>query len=188
MPAAAEMILALQTYASRGFDPFDPVLLSVGSIHAGTSANIIPDEAELKIGVRTFGPGAKAQVVNGVTRVLEGVAAAHGVTVTVEHAMDYPVTVVDPDEADFAAGTVEKVLGPGRLVWAPNTLSPSEDFSFVLDRVPGAMLFLGACPPDRDPGKASFNHSPDAVFGNEVLGDGALLLASLAEERLAAAG
>ncbi|WP_225812875.1 M20 metallopeptidase family protein [Streptomyces spinosus] len=188
VPAAAEMVLALQTYASRGFDPFDPVLLSVGSIHAGTSANIIPDEAELKIGVRTFGPGAKAQVVEGVRRVLEGVAAAHGVTVTVEHSMDYPVTVVDPDEADFAAGTVERALGPGRLVWSPNTLSPSEDFSFVLDRVPGAMLFLGACPPDRDPGTASFNHSPDAVFGNEVLGDGALLLASLAKDRLAAAG
>ncbi|MFD6416768.1 M20 family metallopeptidase [Streptomyces sp. NPDC060194] len=185
--AACEMVLALQTYASRGFDPFDPVLLSVGSIHAGTSANIVPDEAELSIGVRTFGPGAKAQVVPGVTRVLEGVAAAHGVTVEVDHAMDYPVTVVDPAEADFAARAVERTLGPGRLVWSPTPLSPSEDFSFVLDQVPGAMLFLGACPPDRDPAKASFNHASDAVFGNEVLGDGARLLTTLAVERLAAA-
>ncbi|WP_329210705.1 M20 family metallopeptidase [Streptomyces sp. NBC_00683] len=188
VPAACEMVLALQTYASRGFDPFDPVLISVGSIHAGTSANIIPDEAELKIGIRTFGPGAKAQVLSGVTRVLEGVAAAHGVTVTVDHSMDYPVTVVDPAEADFAAETVEKTLGPGRLVWAPTPLSASEDFSFVLDEVPGAMLFLGACPPDRDLGTASFNHSPDAVFGSEVLGDGARLLADLAGRRLASAG
>ncbi|MFI2762268.1 M20 family metallopeptidase [Streptomyces echinatus] len=188
VPAACEMTLALQTFASRGFDPFDPVLLSVGSIHAGTAANVIPDEAELKIGIRTFGPAAKAKVLGGVTQVLEGVAAAHGVTVTVDHAMDYPVTVVDPAEADFAAGTVERVLGPGRLVWSANALSPSEDFSFVLNEVPGALLFLGACPPDRDPAKASFNHSPDAVFGNEVLGDGARLLASLAEERLASAG
>ncbi|MFE5243898.1 MULTISPECIES: M20 metallopeptidase family protein [unclassified Streptomyces] len=187
VPAACEMVLALQTYASRGFDPFDPVLLSVGSIHAGTAANIVPDEAELKIGVRTFGPGAKAQVLSGVTRVLEGVAAAHGVTVEVDHAMDYPVTVVDPAEADFAAAVVDRTLGPGRLVWSPIPLSPSEDFSFVLDQVPGAMLFLGACPPDRDPAKASFNHSPDAVFGNEVLGDGARLLAGLAADRLAAA-
>nr|QVQ62843.1 amidohydrolase [Streptomyces sp.] len=187
VPAACEMVLALQTYASRGFDPFDPVLLSVGSIHAGTAANIVPDEAELKIGVRTFGPGAKAQVLSGVTRVLEGVAAAHGVTVEVDHAMDYPVTVVDPAEADFAAAVVDRTLGPGRLVWSPTPLSPSEDFSFVLDQVPGAMLFLGACPPDRDPAKASFNHSPDAVFGNEVLGDGARLLAGLAADRLAVA-
>ncbi|MFF3305687.1 M20 family metallopeptidase [Streptomyces sp. NPDC002908] len=187
VPAACEMVLALQTYASRGFDPFDPVLLSVGSIHAGTAANIVPDEAELKIGVRTFGPGAKEQVLDGVTRVLEGVAAAHGVTVEVDHVMDYPVTVVDPAEADFAAAVVDRTLGPGRLVWSPTPLSPSEDFSFVLDQVPGAMLFLGACPPDRDPAKASFNHSPDAVFGNEVLGDGARLLAGLAADRLAAA-
>ncbi|WP_345048040.1 M20/M25/M40 family metallo-hydrolase, partial [Streptomyces rameus] len=130
----------------------------------------------------------KAKVLDGVTRVVEGVAAAHGVTVTVDHSMDYPVTVVDPAEADFAAGAVERLLGPGRLIWAPNALSPSEDFSFVLDEVPGAMLFLGACPPDRDPAKASFNHSPDAVFDSEVLGDGARLLAALAGERLAAAG
>jgi hippurate hydrolase len=186
VPAACEMVLALQTYASRAFDPFDPALISVGSVHAGTAANVIPDEAELKIGVRTFGPDAKARVKAGVAQVLEGVAAAHGVTVEVDHTMDYPVTVVDPAEADFAAGTVEEVLGSGRLLWSPNTLSPSEDFSFVLNEVPGAMLFLGACPPDRDAGKASFNHSPDAVFGNEVLGDGAKLLAALAGRRLAA--
>ncbi|MEU9337110.1 M20 family metallopeptidase [Streptomyces sp. NPDC048290] len=188
VPAACEMVLALQTFANRAFDPLDPALISVGSIHAGVAANVIPDEAELKIGVRTFGPGAKARVVPGLRKLLEGIAAAHGVEVEVEHTMDYPVTVVDPAETDFAATTVEEELGPGRLIWSPHPLSASEDFSFVLDEVPGTLLFLGACPPDRDPATASFNHHPDAAFGHEVLGDGARLLAALARRRLASAG
>jgi hippurate hydrolase len=185
VPAACQMVLALQTYANREFPPLSPAMISVGSIHAGTAANVIPDEAELRIGVRTFSQETKARVVRGIRRVVDGIAAAHGVTVTTEHTMNYPVTVTDHGETDFAARTVEEALGPGRLIWAPEALSPSEDFSFVLQEVPGTMVFLGACPADRDPMSATFNHSPDAVFGNEALSDGTTLLASLALNRLA---
>lgn len=184
VPAACEMVTALQTFVNRSFDAHDPVQLSVGSIHAGTAANIVPDEAELKISIRCFSAEAKTRAVVGVTRVLTGIAKAHGVRVHVDHTMDYPVTAVDSAEADFAAATVDEVLGPGLLIWSPNTLTASEDFSFVLNEIPGAMLFLGACPPDRDAGQASFNHNSDAVFDDGVIGAGASLLASLARARL----
>ena len=95
------------------------------------------------------------------------------------------MTVNAAAEAEFAAATVEEVYGPERFVWAPNPLTTAEDFSFVLDEVPGAFVFLGACPPDRDPRTAPFNHAATATFDDAVLADGAALLAELAVRRLA---
>ena len=85
----------------------------------------------------------------------------------------------------FAEQTVADVLGEGRYISAPNPLTGSEDFSFVLDQVPGAFLMLGACPPDVDPFSAAFNHSAEAVFDDTVLADGAAMYAELALRRLA---
>jgi len=187
VPAACEMVLSLNTFAMRAFDVYDRVLLSVGSIHAGTAANIIPAEAELRIGVRSLSPEARARALTGIPAVLQGVAAAHGVEVEVEHAMGYPVTRNDAAEVELAERVVEEAIGGQRFIWSPAVLTASEDFSFVLDEVPGAMLFLGACPPDRDLATAGFNHNADAAFDDEVLRDGAVLLASLARRRLDAA-
>ncbi len=86
---------------------------------------------------------------------------------------------------DFAERTVAEVLGEGRYISAPNPLTGSEDFSYVLDKVPGAFLMLGACPPDVDPFTAPFNHSAEAVFDDAVLPDGTALYAELALRRLA---
>ena len=88
----------------------------------------------------------------------------------------YPVTVNDDAEMAFAEQTVADVLGDGRFVARPNPLTGSEDFSYVLDQVPGAFLMLGACPPDADPFTAPFNHSAEAVFDDAVLADGTALL------------
>ena len=181
--AASEMVLALRNLAKeRGAD--DPVIVSVGSFHAGSAANVIPDDVELKVGIRSFRPDTKARIVADVTGLLERVAEAHGVRVEVERTMDYPVTMVDGAEADFAAETVAEVLGPNRLMWSPTPLAASEDFSLILGQIPGALLFLGACPADRDPRSAPFNHAAGAAFRDDVLWDGARLLAGLAERRV----
>ena len=92
----------------------------------------------------------------------------------------------DADELAFAEQTVADVLGDGRYVAAPDPLTGSEDFSYVLDQVPGAFLMLGACPPATDPFSAPFNHSAEAVFDDDVLPDGTALYAELALRRLAA--
>jgi hippurate hydrolase len=82
---------------------------------------------------------------------------------------------------------VADLYGPERFVWVPNPMTTAEDFSYVLEEVPGAFVFLGACPPDRDPSTAPFNHATTAVFDDAVLPDGSALLAELALRRLATA-
>jgi hippurate hydrolase len=178
------MVTALQTYVTRSFDAFDPVVITVGSFHAGTKANIIPDEARFDLTIRSFSFVARTRVTAGIQDVLGGIATAHGLTATVDFDMGYPVTANDAAEAEFAAETVRDLYGPERFVWAPNPLTSAEDFSFVLQEVPGAFIFLGACPPNREPATAPFNHAADAVFDDAVLADGATLLAELALRRL----
>jgi metal-dependent amidase/aminoacylase/carboxypeptidase family protein len=119
---------------------------------------------------------------------VDGIAAAHGLTASVEHEVGYPATVNTAAEAEFAAATVGDLYGPDRFVWIPNPMTTAEDFSFVLEEVPGTFAFLGASPPDRDPRSAPFNHAANAVFDDAVLADGATLLAELAVRRLAATG
>jgi amidohydrolase len=188
IPAAAEMVTALQTFVTRAFDVFDPVVVTVGSFNAGTVSNIIPDEALLGVTIRSFSAEARARVNDGLRDLVNGIAAAHGLTATVEHEIGYPATVNTAAEAEFAAGTVGDLFGPDRFVWIPNPMTTAEDFSFVLGEVPGAFAFLGACPPGSDPRSAPFNHAANAVFDDAVLADGATLLAELALRRLAATG
>jgi amidohydrolase len=186
VPAACEIVTAMQTLVTRQFDVFDPVVITVGSFHAGTASNVIPHEARLAASIRSFSPEARARILDAAPRLVRDVASAHGLSATAEFVDGYPVTVNDAAEVAFAESVVADVLGGGRYVRMPDPVTGSEDFSFVLDQVPGAFLMLGACPPDADPATAPFNHSAEAVFDDAVLADGAALLAELALRRLAA--
>ena len=188
VPVACEIVLALQTMVTRQFDVFDPIVFTVGTFHAGTADNVIPDDAEFVATVRSFSPQARAAVEKSAPRLARDIATAHGLTATAEFRDGYPVTMNDADELTFAVQTVSEVLGDGRYVAAPDPLTGSEDFSYVLDEVPGAFLMLGACTPDVDPFTAPFNHSAEAVFDDAVLPDGTALYAELALRRLAAEG
>ncbi|MFF0863853.1 M20 family metallopeptidase [Nonomuraea sp. NPDC003560] len=182
--AGCEMVTALQTMVTRTFDVFDPVVITVGTFHGGSADNVIPDEARFEATVRTFSKEHRRLVKRRLVEVVEGIAAAHGLAVEASFGMGYPVTVNDQGEAGFVSATADELFGPGRYFVAPQPVMGSEDFSYVLEEVPGAFVFLGACPPDRDPATAPYNHSPDAVFDDSVLPDGAALYASLAYERL----
>jgi amidohydrolase len=187
IPAACEIVLALQTMVTRRFDVFDPVVVTVGTFHAGTTDNVIGDDAHFIATVRSFSREARAAVQDAAPKLARDIAAAHGLTATAEFRDGYPVTVNDATELDFAASTISDVLGDGRFIAAPNPLTGSEDFSYVLEQVPGAFVMLGACPPDTDPGTAPFNHSAEAVFDDAVLPDGTALYVELALRRLAQA-
>jgi amidohydrolase len=184
VPVACEIVLALQTMVTRQFDVFDPVVLTVGSFHAGTADNVIPDEAQLHATVRSFSPAARAAIQQAAPRLARDIAAGHGLTVTADYEDGYPVTVNTGDEVTFAERTVTDVLGPGRYVTAPNPIPGAEDFSYVLNEVPGAYLMLGAVPADADPLTAPFNHSAHAVFDDGAVPDGTALYAALALRRL----
>ncbi len=183
IPAACEMVTALQTMVTRTFDVFDPVVITVGSFHAGTRRNIIPDDAVFEATLRSFSPEVAARVGERAEQVCRGIAQAHGLDIEVTYAPEYPATVNDADAYDFVAGTIRDVFGEERFTEMADPITGSEDFSRVLERVPGAYLFLGACP--GDPASAPDNHSPRARFDDSVLGDGAALLAELAVRRLA---
>jgi amidohydrolase len=185
IPAACEMVTALSTHVTRAHDIFDPVVITVGSFHSGTAENIIPASAHFEATVRSFSPEARAKVRQGITDVLTGIAHAHGLDVEIDHHDGYPVTVNDDVEAEFMAATIADLYGEDRYSWMPNPEPGSEDFSYVLEAVPGAFVFLGACAPDEDPATAASNHAPQARFDDGVLADGAALLAELAVRRLA---
>jgi amidohydrolase len=184
VPAACEMVTALQTMVSRRFDAFDPVVITVGTFHAGTRRNIIPDDAMFEATVRTFSAANGERVRDEAVRLCQHIAAAHGLAVEVRFDGEYPVTVNDETEYEFAAETIRELFGPERFEPMANPVAGSEDFSRVLARVPGAYLFLGACR-SADPEIAPSNHSPRATFDDSVLADGAALLAELALRRLA---
>ncbi len=182
---AAEIVTALQTLVTRQFDVFDPVVVTVGSFHAGSQHNIVPERATFDATVRTFSPEHQQAVTERAVRLCRGIADAHGLRADVEWETLYPVTTNDADQAAYLADTVASLFGEPASVLLPHPHTGSEDFSRVLDAVPGAMGFLGATKPGLDPDTAPFNHSPQADFDEAVLSSGAALYAQLAFSRFA---
>jgi hippurate hydrolase len=184
IPASCEMVTALETYVTRNFDIWDPVVVTVGQFHSGTVDNVIPPEAMFHATIRSFSREARDRISTGVVQVVQGIADAHGLGVDINYEWGYPVTVNTEHEAEFAAQTVRDLFGAERFEWMVNPIPGSEDFAFVLEEVPGAYLNLGACPPELDPATAPMNHSPFARYDDAVVPDGAVLLAELAWRRL----
>ncbi|MDR0345367.1 MAG: amidohydrolase [Nocardiopsaceae bacterium] len=185
--AAAEMVTALQTLVTRRFDVFDPVVVTVGQFHAGTRRNIIPDEARFEATIRTFSERALDQIQEEAPALCRRIGAAYGVDADVQYSGEYPATVNDPGHAQFAADVITDIFGADRYQTMDHPLTGSEDFSRVLEEVPGCYVFLGAHTGDTHEGRPD-NHSSRAEFDDSVLADGALLHAQLAVRALQRAG
>jgi hippurate hydrolase len=185
VPVAAEIVLALQAMVTRQFDVFDPVVVTVGRIEAGTTDNVIGSTARIEATVRSFSEDVHRVVPERLTRVCEGVAAAHGLTVTVDYRRGYPVTSNPPGEAARAARLARGLFGERAFREAPQPLAGAEDFSYVLDEVPGTYVAVGATLADNDPRTAPYNHSAQARFEDGALAVGPAVLAALALDRLA---
>ncbi len=183
IPAACEMVVGLQTMVTRGFDVFDPIVITVGRIAGGTKENIIPDDAEFEATVRTLSADARTKVQHDIERLVRGVGQAHGLEVEIDYRLGYPVTINDPTEYAVARKTAIDLFGADRYSEMPNPELGSEDMSFVFEQVPGAYLFVSACPHD-DHEAAPDNHSPRAAFDDSVLPDAAAWLAEVALRRL----
>jgi amidohydrolase len=184
IPAACEMVLALQTLVTRRMDVFDPVVLTTGQFHAGSRRNAIPDTARFDTTVRAFSARARDKVRAAAAELVTSIAAAHGLTVEVSTWDGYPVTVNDRDEAAFAATVIADALGPHRFQPMVSPFAGAEDFSRVLAEVPGAFVIVGACPPGADPDSVPDNHSETVVFDEGVIADGAAVYAELAARGL----
>ncbi|MDL5157003.1 M20 metallopeptidase family protein [Actinomycetospora termitidis] len=180
--ALAEVVSGLHAMITRRFDVFDPVVLTVGRIEGGTKSNIIPDSASFDATVRTFSAGARERMLELVPQVCHDIARAHGCEAEVVVAGEYPATVNDGAETAFVTGVAAELLGADRVVQMSHPETGAEDFSRVLEAVPGAFAFLGAAV--GDPERTPSNHSPRAVFDESVMSDGVLLHAELARRSL----
>ncbi len=182
VPVACEIVLALHQMVTRTFDVFDPVMVTVGKVAAGTKENIIPDNASIAATVRTLSTANREAMQERITRLAEGIASAHGLTASVEYGFGYPVTENNPAEFEHAREVVVDLFGEGRWVDMANPELGAEDMSYVLNEVPGAYLFVSACV--GDPDQADANHSPRATFDDTVVPDAAAFLAEAALRRL----
>ncbi|MFD3401738.1 M20 family metallopeptidase [Kribbella sp. NPDC058693] len=183
IPVLCEIVGALQTMITRQFDVFDPVVLTVGRIAGGTKENIIPDDAFFDATVRTFSAESRAKVQLVSAQLVESMAAAHGLKAEVEYVVGYPVTVNNAAEYEFARDTIVDLFGADRFRERANPRCGAEDFSYILEEIPGVYLNLSACR-SANPDAAADNHSPLADFDDSILPDGAALLAELAVRRL----
>jgi hippurate hydrolase len=181
VPVACELVMALQSMVTRTVNAFDPAVLTIAQISAGTTHNVIPETARLYGTLRAVSERTRHEVWERVRTVAEGVAAAHGCTASVHIAQGYPVTVNDATFAAFVAEVAGEALGPRRAVEMPSPVMGAEDFSYVLQQVPGAMVFLGVCPPEHpDPAAAPACHSNRMVLHEDAMADGIALHVAVA--------
>ena len=185
IPVAAEIVLALQAMVTRRIDVFDPAVVTIAHISGGTTNNIIPETVFLEGTIRTVSEGTRAAVHANVRQVVEGICAAHGAVGELEIEVGYPVTINDPAFTAFVASVGEELVGAEAVIPMLAPIMGAEDFSFVLQRVPGTMVFLGARPPEENPATAPANHSNKVVFHEPAMAVGAAMHAAVALRHLA---
>lgn len=180
VPAAAAMVGAVQTVLTRRISVFEPTVVTVARIAAGTTFNVIPETAELQGTLRSLSESSRATMLAELPKVCEHVAAAHGCSVEFIPEPGYPVTVNDADVAARVQDLAAAVLGARHSLVMPNPLMGAEDFSYVLRQVPGALAFLGACPPGVKPADAAPNHSNRVLFDESAMAHGVSAYAAFA--------
>jgi hippurate hydrolase len=184
IPVACEIVQAIQTMITRRIDVFDPAVVTVAHIKAGTTSNVIPETAEILGTIRAVSERTRTRVHGELRRLAEGITAAHDAGVDIEVELGYPVTVNDLSYADFASQVAANLLGGEQVTTMRNPVMGAEDFSYVLQRVPGALAFLGAAPPGVDPRTAEPNHSNRVVFDEDAMATGIAMYSEVALRHL----
>jgi amidohydrolase len=177
---ACEIAVALQVAATRTLDPFDPGVLTVTKVSAGTTRNVMPAVATLLGTARFFTDTTEHALVELLERVPRGIAASHRAGVTVALTPGYRPTVNDGRLTTFATEVVGEVIGRDRVRLLDRPRMGSEDFSVYLQHVPGVFFMLGVCPPQRDAASAPPLHSAELIVDDEAMVIGAAVHATLA--------
>ncbi|TAK41647.1 MAG: amidohydrolase [Betaproteobacteria bacterium] len=178
---AAHITAALQSIVARNVRPLDTAVLSVTQIHGGDAYNVIPQTARLSGTVRAFSGEVMTLIGERMARVAEGVAAGFGAKATTDYRPIFAPLVNDPQEADFAASVCGEIVGAESVRRDPALIMASEDFSFMLDAVPGCYINIG----NGDGEGACEVHNPAYDFNDAALPYGASFFARVVERRLA---
>jgi hippurate hydrolase len=179
IPVACELVMAMQSYVTRRVDVFDPAVVTVAKIRAGTTINVVPEDALLLGTIRTVSAKTRAAVVRGIEELAKATAGAHGCVAEVEMTEGYPVTVNDDTMAGYVRDVATGVIGSDLVRWLPAPVMGAEDFSYVLEQVPGAMAFLGTMPDDHGAFVAP-NHSNRMVLNEDAMATGVAVYAAAA--------
>jgi len=183
IPVACEIVQALQSYVTRRVNAFDPAVITVARIDAGSTFNVIPETATMLGTIRTVSERTRKQVTRELRDLAEGIARAHGATAELSLWDGYPVTENHPGSAERALAVARELLGAERVRELKSPVMGAEDFSYVLERVPGAMLLLGVRPDGVD--RPAPNHSNRMMLNESAMASGIALYAALARDALA---
>jgi len=184
VPAAAAIVAALQAMVTRRFDAASAVVVTVTQIHTGTAHNVIPDEAMLAGTIRTLSPGHRERAHALLAETAAETARAYGVAAECAITPGFPVTICDARAVTLGEKVARAIGGDGgwRDLAAP--IMGAEDFAYVLEKVPGAMFFLGVAPEGDDWSACCAIHSPRMHVDETALPTGAAMLAGCALEFL----
>ena len=180
--AAASIVMALQTIVSRNVDPQAMAVVTVGALHAGQANNVIPATATLELSVRALDSGVRATLERRIKALVAAQAESFGVEARIEWRAGYAVLVNSPEQTAFAREVGLELRGGGAVTLQGPAVSGSEDFAFMLERVPGSYLLIGNG--DGDSAGACMVHNPGYDFNDDNIAIGAAYWALLAERFL----
>jgi len=178
--AAASIIMALQTVVSRNVDPLLTAVVSVGTLHAGTAVNVIPETATIELSVRALDPEVRDLLEARIKALVQAQAESFGVRAQVDYHRGYAVLVNNKPETDFARQVALDLLGPGRVVLEGPQVTGSEDFSFMLQKRPGCYLLIG----NGDGEGSCMVHNPGYDFNDDNIAAGSTYWVALAQRYL----
>ena len=186
--AAASIVMALQSIVSRNVDPQQAAVVTVGALHAGRANNVIPAQATLELSVRALDRDVRTLLEQRIKALVAAQAESFGVRATVAWRAGYAVLVNTPAETAFAREVALELLGPDRVTLQGNAVTGSEDFAFMLERVPGSYLLIGNGDGPGDGHGACMVHNPGYDFNDRNVAIGAAYWVLLAERFLAREG
>ena len=165
--AAAALVMALQTVVSRNVDPLQTAVVTVGALHAGQANNVIPAQARLELSVRSLDPGVRQLLRQRIEALATQQAASFGVRAEVDWRDGYAVLVNDAQQTELAARVATELFGPERVTRNGAALTASEDFAFMLEKVPGCYFLVG----NGGPGSAGacMVHNPGYDFNDALI-------------------
>ena len=178
--AASAIVMAIQTIVSRNTNPLDMSVITVGAINGGQANNVIPDEVKLEISIRSLSPGTRQMLEQRLREVVSLQAQSYGVTADIDYRYGYPVLINHDSPIEFAAKVAASLLGESRVSPQGQPLSGSEDFAYMLERIPGSYLLVG----NGDGQGSCMVHNPAYDFNDKILQTGATLFAGLVESYL----
>jgi amidohydrolase len=174
IPIASEIIVALQTYVTRRVKAFEPAVVTVTAIQAGShELGAIPETATMTGTIRAVSEETRLQLFSAVRDLAINIASAHGAEAEVIVEPGYPPVVNNPDVVETIGEVSRGLLGKDHFRLLPTPIMPSEDFSYILQRVPGAMAFLGARPDNQD--TVADVHSPQMILNEDAMAVGVAL-------------